>query len=431
METYARQFLAGMAQLGLILIAARTIGSEQTGSFAIALIFPKLMAAFLNLGLGSANVYFIASRQVQPDVAWASSRNMMAIMSLLGLGIGAAIIPITSEAIFPSIDKLSLSISLIAFPFILIVSTVASIFQALQIFREFNRTILLQPLLAFLAACILWFLEAVSLNALLGLVTLAHVIAGVAALASLMRHMQLLGSTGNSFQYARQAVRYGVKAHISNVLTFLNYRVDLFLVNAIAGPASAGLYAIAVRLAEQLWMISQAFSTVVLPRLSGLNDDEMRRRFITLQMARLAFFSTLFCAATLSVFSEIILYNVFGENYLDASNTLRILLAGVVLLSTYQIISSAAAARGLVNVNIIIASAILFFNILLNLILINYIGIEGAAIATISAFAIGFFIRVYHDFIVYEERWWSVIFPKPDEIAFLKRVLRLAFRVRK
>lgn len=67
--TYVRQFLAGAAQLGLILISARTLGATETGHLALALVFPKVLAAFLNLGMGSANVYFIASRQVTPETA--------------------------------------------------------------------------------------------------------------------------------------------------------------------------------------------------------------------------------------------------------------------------------------------------------------------------------------------------------------------------
>ena len=90
--TYVRQFLAGAAQLGLILISARTLGATQTGNLALALVFPKVLAAFLNLGMGSANVYFIASRQVTPETAWAYARNLTTIMSLLGLCLGVALL---------------------------------------------------------------------------------------------------------------------------------------------------------------------------------------------------------------------------------------------------------------------------------------------------------------------------------------------------
>ena len=81
--------------------------------------------------------------------------------------------------------------------------------------------------------------------------------------------------------YLRPALGYGVKAHLGNLVAFLNYRMDIFLVNLFVGPGGAGLYSIAVRLVEQLWMISRAVSTVLLPRLSAMMGDDTGRRRLT------------------------------------------------------------------------------------------------------------------------------------------------------
>lgn len=165
--TYVRQFLAGAAQLGLILISARTLGATQTGHFALALVFPKVLAAFLNLGMGSANVYFIASRQVTPETAWAYSRKLTAILSLLGLCIGAAVIKISPDLLFAGVEQVTLAIVLFALPFILIVSAAASILQGMQYIPAFNKLVLFQPVLAFFGASTLWLLDTVSLKLLI------------------------------------------------------------------------------------------------------------------------------------------------------------------------------------------------------------------------------------------------------------------------
>jgi O-antigen/teichoic acid export membrane protein len=55
----------------------------------------------------------------------------------------------------------------------------------------------------------------------------------------------------NTF-YMKRAATYGIQAHISNILGFLNYRVDMFLVNWFLGPAAVGLYSVGVGIVEKL-----------------------------------------------------------------------------------------------------------------------------------------------------------------------------------
>ncbi|WP_269851929.1 oligosaccharide flippase family protein [Methanosarcina horonobensis] len=51
--------------------------------------------------------------------------------------------------------------------------------------------------------------------------------------------------------YTKECLGYGWKAHLSNILAFVNYRADLFLVNFFLTPAATGIYLIAVQIAEK------------------------------------------------------------------------------------------------------------------------------------------------------------------------------------
>jgi O-antigen/teichoic acid export membrane protein len=42
--------------------------------------------------------------------------------------------------------------------------------------------------------------------------------------------------------YAKQCIDYGWKAHLSNILAFVNYRADIFLVNFFLTPALSGCF---------------------------------------------------------------------------------------------------------------------------------------------------------------------------------------------
>ena len=51
--------------------------------------------------------------------------------------------------------------------------------------------------------------------------------------------------------------------------------------NVFLTSSSAGLYAVATQLGERMWIVSEAVSTVLLPRLSHLHADEGKRRRLT------------------------------------------------------------------------------------------------------------------------------------------------------
>lgn len=422
--TYVRQLLAGAAQLGLILISSRTLGATQTGNLALALVFPKVLAAFLNLGMGSANVYFISSRQVTPETAWAYARNLTTTMSLLGLCLGVVVISAASELFFAGIDESTLAISLIALPFILLVSAVASILQGMQDFPAFNKLVVFQPVLAFFGAVVLWLIDAVNLKFFLLWVSASHGVAGISALVALSSRMPLIGGGLPTGQYASKAFGYGVKSHLSNLLTYLNYRADLFLVNAIAGPSLAGLYAIAIRLAEQVWLIAQAFSTIALPRFSALTSTDNARNKVAPQMARIALWLTISAAGLLALSAEPLIVLLFGAEFVASSSTFQILLTGVVALSASQILASDLASRGLVGLNLAIMAFVLFVNIAFNLKLIPEYGIEGAAMATSGAFATGLAVRLFLTSVLFDTKWWSPLAPSRSEMKVIFRAMR-------
>lgn len=419
-ETYLRQLLAGLAQLGVVLVAARNLGVEQTGNLVLVLLLPKVLAVILNFGTGSANVYYIASGKVKPEVAWAYSRDLTAAVSLVGLSSAAFLISCKPGYFLAEVQDLSLAISLVSFPFILTVSAVASIFQASEDFQSFNWIILFQPVLAVLGACTLWAFGAVNLNQLLIAVTISHIISGVGALLALRRRVQLLGRPKGVRCYARQAIRYGSKTQVANILTFLNYRVDIFLVSAITEPSFTGLYAIAIRAAEQLWLIAQAFATVVLPYFSKLHMLSSKGHNVVRNIARLVFWITLVGAILQGMYVEPFITLLFGAEFLEAATTLRILLVGVVALSASQILFSDLAARNHAGLNLAFAAIILIVNVVANLLLIPEFGIDGAAAATSGAFVFGLFVRLWGHSVLNRTIWWSPLLPHWSEIKAFK-----------
>lgn len=421
--TFSRQFLAGLIQLGMLLIIARGLGPEGAGMYALALLLPTMMSQLLSLGLASANVFFVASRQFPLTQVWVASRDLVLAMSALGLALGAGLVLPLGDLVFPGIPETVLLSALLVYPTSLMKSVVSGLFQALQDFRAFNIAVLVQPVLALIGTCVLWLSGSMDIAMVVIVVALSHALSLIVALAMLSRRTPLAATGVARMEYLRCAISYGAKAHLGNIMTFLNYRLDMFLVNLLAGPAAAGIYTVAVRLTEQLWMISQAVSTIIFPRLSAMAGDEAARRAFTPFMARIVFWTTLIASGLLAAIAQPAIQFLFGSEFIDASIAVLILLPGIVVFSAGRVIANDFAARSWVGINMTMALLVLLINTFANLLFIPQFGFLGAALATSLSYLLSVIVRLVLQSRLVGVPWLECFVPTRRDFSFLKRVL--------
>lgn len=67
--------------------------------------------------------------------------------------------------------------------------------------------------------------------------------------------------------------------YLGNMLSFLNYRLDLWFIHAYSTEYQVGLYSLAANLAQMFWYISNPISLVLLPYLSGKQDPKTLASF--------------------------------------------------------------------------------------------------------------------------------------------------------
>lgn len=392
-STLGRQLVSGFLQLVTVVIIARVYGAEINGSYALALLLPSMLATFLNIGIGPANVYYLGSSQVTPRKALLTASKFVGLLSVIGLILGGLLVELKSETFFPGINPLALWLGLLGFPISLMQGSISSVFQGLQKFKEFNLVLLARPAIMLALVVSLVILK----NSELYLLVIAYLVAGAITLMFsywvLKKH---IGATRVELEgdYSKKAISYGYKAHLSNLMAFLNYKADIFLVNFFLNPASAGVYVIAVQLSEKLWIFSQAISTVLLPRLSELSCDEEKRKQITPLITRFTLFLTVFLGVVFALVANIFISIVFGVEYIGALSPLLILLPGIVLASGSRILANDLAARGRPELNLYTAVIVVVCNVAGNLILIPTLGLTGAAIATTIAYCINFMLKL-------------------------------------
>ena len=423
--TLGRQVFAAILNLLTVVLIARVYGPEGNGAFAVALLLPTMLASFLNLGVAPANVYFLGSNQITVRDLLRANARIFLWLGTLGALFGAGLLVWNASGIFPGISPLILWFALAIFPISLLSSYLHSVFQGLQQFKPYNLLAILQPFMLLLFVAGLTLVGNRELAFLVG----AQFISQLLVLGLTLRWlMPMLGPKEDAqptSQICKRTLSYGWKAHLSNMLAFFNYKADVFLVNFFMGPAAVGVYVIAVAMSEKLWLMSQAVSTVLLPRLSQLSADENKRKTLTPLIARCVLLATLIAALTLAAVAHWLIVSIFGGEYSGALLPLWILLPGIVVGAASRVVANDIAARGRPEWNMYTSFVVVTVNVVGNILLIPEYGLVGAAAATTIAYSLNLVLRLWIYGRFSGNRWMDSIFVRVADVRMAREMVLL------
>ncbi len=433
-QTLLRQSLAIMFGLGLSILLARVLGPEGYGQYTMGILLPTMLATFLDLGVPASNVYHIASEKVSLYKAFKTTIEIWFILSIVGILIATSIISTQNENWFPNIPVYLLWLGTLAFPLALLQSLLSSFFQGLQNFKKYNTASLISPITTlFLSLVLVGILNQGMIGALTAFIggPFSGLLVTIILLWPYIKKDKMM-SRNKSSNYFKECIGYGWKAHLSNILTVVNYRADIFLVNFFVNPTATGVYVIAVNIAEGLWIISKSINMVILPRLSELNKDEKKRQHLTPLIARWVLFISAVGAIIMAFLAPPFIQLVYGIDYSDAIDALLWLLPGILIGSMARVLANDIAARGRPELNLYISILVVFTNVIANIILIPKFGIKGAAIATTLAYTLDAIAKIWMYSYISKNPWWKpIMFNSEDKWLFNKIVYTLKEKILK
>ena len=189
-------------------------------------------------------------------------------------------------------------------------------------------------------------------------------------------------------------VRFGFFPMLSLLMTTLNYRVDVLMLNDRVSDAAIGVYSVGVLLAERIWMIPDAMKGVMVSNLAKGKDA-----YETAYVIRICNTACFAIVVLIIALGKPFIDFVFGAEYSGAYQVTLILLAGVFSMIYYKLIASYNIAMGKQLISFILLSIGVVSNVIANLLLIPLMGIYGAGIASVISYAICSVL-----FIIYFER---------------------------
>jgi stage V sporulation protein B len=183
---------------------------------------------------------------------------------------------------------------------------------------------------------------------------------------------------------AKEAVRTGLKLHVSSIALYLNLQIDLLFVAAMTDTRSAGLYSLSATLAAGVFL---ATSTLGLSALQTQTDaEEAVARAYTIEFTRQAFAISLIIATAAALLAYPFILLVYGDEWVASVPSFVVLTVAAVGLGIEAPTRNLLIRIGRPGAISIAAALALGVNVAVNLALIPVIGIVGAALASVLSY---------------------------------------------
>ena len=188
-----------------------------------------------------------------------------------------------------------------------------------------------------------------------------------------------------SRQMWRELARIGVPVGIAGLLVTGYVKLDQVMLFALAGAEDAGLYGATYRILDQAQFIPIALMTTLFPMIAAAwpADPERVRRLSRLVTEYLVMVSLPVLGFAI-VAAEPLVLLLFGEEFVDASKALPILMAAFVVICFGYLAGHLVIVLEMQRLFLRNAAIALVFNVVANLILIPPYGFVAAAWVTLA-----------------------------------------------
>jgi O-antigen/teichoic acid export membrane protein len=321
-------------------LVARTLGPQGKGMLAVIMQVPALLLVALDLGITTANVYFVSRGETKAGTAAANS----AVMAVLFGALGAPIIYLLLTgpfAVAPGIPALAVAFAIVILPTGLFASWMNGVAAGVGNLAVPLRYSIASSLTTLVGLGFLWFSGRAQVSAVVGISVLGTIVGLGALLLGLRRSLRPFAVDIGA---ARSAASFSAKAYLGNVAGFLLERQDVLLLGWLAGVASVGVYSVGVSFAELIWYLPNALATAIAAK-GGRTSEVSGTDYVT-RTTRIA---VVLLAATTVVGAGVVPFAIpliFGASFAPSVMVFFAILPGILADGVARILWSYQTVRG-------------------------------------------------------------------------------------
>ena len=416
--TYAARTGFSVLSFVSVLITARVLGADGRGSVAFLTMVGFFTAQLATLGIFQADANIAAREPHLTRRLAGTSVGLAAVFGATAAGIVAVLI-----ALFPDVgagsDPGLIALVLAVIPFLVLQPCLDQLLRAHYLPTVSNLGMLTLPVTNVAVNGVLAAVGALTVTTAVASWVAGQLLSTLVLAIAVGRRLDGFGRF--DLQLARRMLRFGIKAYSARVFLLGNYRMDMWLLGGIAGPVAVGHYSIAVALMEILFFLPTAVMLAQRPDLVRATPAAAERG------AALAVRSTLLITFVLAVamfaLAPVLCVDVFGEEFRDSIDMMRILIVGVFGVIALKLLGNALTAQRKPMLETAAAAVAFVVILVLDIILIPAHGGLGAAIGSAVGYSVAG-IAVAMIFTRALDGRLRDLVPRPRDLVWLRRRLR-------
>lgn len=390
------------ASAAISLVIARVYGPSSTGVISLAMNLFDVTLMIFTLGLSSGITYLISRhewplRQARSEMWLAASG-----LGFVGAVCGMAFYLSTRHSILKGVTPAEAIVLLSSLPFALAWGFCAAAalgrhaYEAYATFEIGNAVVLL------LCGVVLAIVFGV-LGAVVGFAA-AQMVTAVVAAGWLRRQCasEPKGNAGGSRRALRRATKFGLQAWSANLLQLLNYRLDIFILGALASRSAVGVYSIAVSVTALGWVLPNAVQTVLFPRVATFDAatraDQITAKDADAAACKAVRHSVLIMGPTavMLVVLVVLVPLIYGPAFAQSTGLGLILIPGVVALGVAKVLSAVFSGRGFPRYALYTTAITVPITLVLYGVLIPPLDATGAALASSLSYLVTMALSVVY-----------------------------------
>ncbi len=404
------------------LMVLNRVNPDVKGLYNTVQLWGGGFSTILGLSVNSAVIYFVSRYKIQ---------NTKASIKKLTLWISAAIILIGAVVVLalrnsssfletPAIYLLAIVIYGVS-SFILNICT--SILRGENKFRSYNMILLIQKILVTVLAVIIFLRpsSAIWVWATIG-ISLTMIVFALFGIKRWSGSMPQPAPEDDFCVDTGSIVKYSLKSHVSNVMTYANANFGSYIVQGSYGRSNFGVYNTSVTMMQLVWILPDAVSQVIMSRIAAMKDQNDKIK-LTLMSSKIVTYITIVSAVVLVWGADVFVPIIFPL-YVGALAPLKYLIVGSVFISYAKVLNNSIAAYGRPELNIIPTILGIVANLLFSILLIPVMGVNGVAMAT----SISLTVQGLTSIVIFcrftKTPFFKLIIPSKEEIASIQQIVK-------
>ena len=405
------------------LLSAWALGPAGRGDLLVVMLWPPVCALLVTFGLTQAHRYWVAKDPECVSLLFSNSILFTVVVGFGTFAVAEAVIPHLVGHRSPETMHL-VRLYLINIPAALLQFLMIGLLEGARRFGWAGASRLVTFLVQALAYLVLWLfghltVETAALSAMAGQFS-----AMMLSVYAVCRELRPKWKPG--WAEWRNALSYGMRGYPGTVADFATLRMDQLLLGGLASSTAIGLYFVAVRLSEITAVLASSVADALMPEVAA-TKNATRADDLLARSLRLTVYTHLAVLIPLWLAAPHILKFIYGESFLAASGTLRILLVASVVLTGGGIAISGLQGFGHPGLATTARVASAGVTVVALLTLLPRYGIAGAALASLLGYSVMMGVAFFWLVRKRDRSCWSYLRPRFSDLPVnqVRSLLRL------